>query len=154
MHSRIFQVSMEPIEKDYYICESDYWESWFLNSIADYVNDDCDRTEDIQWLKDCCDNAMTFGQDKNGDYFIINSKTKYFEKAFERFKLALDKIKDTTIDDFAQGIFEVWQLKNAHEDRFGFYADVDGELMTFDAFVRLCATGEKYYIGGTIDYHC
>ena len=154
MHSRIFQVSLSPIEKDCYICESDYWDHWFTNSVADYVNENCEREYDIQWLKDCYSNAITFSQDHNGDYFIVNSKTKYFERAFERFKFALNKLQDITIDDFTQDIFEVWQLKNAYEERYGFYADLNGELMTFDSFIRFCTTEKKYYIGGTIDYHC
>ena len=44
-------------------------------------------------------------------------------------------------------------LKNANENKFGFYVDADGELMTFDTFIRKCVTNEKYYIGGTVDYH-
>ena len=44
-------------------------------------------------------------------------------------------------------------LDQAVEDQFGFYVDADGELMTFDAFIRRCAINEKYYIGGTIDYN-
>ena len=45
-------------------------------------------------------------------------------------------------------------LKNAYEDKFGFYVNADGETMSLDSFVRGCSAGEKYYIGATIDYHC
>ena len=48
MHSRIFQVSMEPIEKDDYILERDYWDHWFTREIADYVNGSTNRNDDIR----------------------------------------------------------------------------------------------------------
>ena len=153
MHSRIFQVSLNPINKEDYIEESNYYDHWFTNEIADYVDGDTDRDADIEWLKNAPDGSMTFENDENGEYFIVNSRAAYFQKAFETFKTALDKIKDVTIDDFAEGINGMWALKNAYEDKFGFYVDADGELMTMDSFVRRCAVGEKYYIGGTMDYH-
>ena len=153
MHSRIFQASFDPIDKSDYIEESNYWDHWFTNSVADYVNGDCNRNEDIEWFKNCV-KGFEFGTDDNGEYFIVKNREEYFKSAFERFKSILDKIKDCTIKDFSEGIFEVWQLKNEYEEKYGFYIDVDGELMSLDSFVRLCATEEKYYIGATIDYHC
>ena len=48
MHSRIFQVSEKPIDKADYIGESDYWDHWFTNSVADYVSEDCYRDEDLK----------------------------------------------------------------------------------------------------------
>ena len=153
MHSRIFQVSLKPINKEDYIEESTYWEHWFVNSIADYVVDSNDRNYDINWLKNCA-RGYTVGNDTNGEYLIITNRTEYFQHAFNRFQDMLNAIKNSTIDDFATGIHEIWGLKNAYEDKFGFYIDADGELMTFDSFVRHCTTEEKYYIGGTVDYHC
>lgn len=152
MHSRIFQVSLEPIEKADYIEESTYYDHWFTNSIADYVNENCDRTHDIEWLKEC-ERGYTVGCDKYGEYFIVNSKEEYFESKFKSFKDAINKIKDCTLEEFTHGLYEIWALKSAYEERFGFYVDADGELITFDSFIRACAKGEKYYIGGTIDYH-
>ena len=156
MHSRIFQVSFSPIDTCDYIEESNYWDHWFLNEIADYVTESDDRNEDIEWLKDCYEEkGIEFGTDNNGEYFIVKSKQAYFKEQFNNFMKTIDKIKTYTLDDFAQGFHEMWQLKNAYEKKFGaFYVDADGELMSFDSFVRLCATEEKYYIGGTIDYHC
>ena len=152
MHSRIFQVSMNPIPKEDYIRESFYYDHWFTSEIADYVNGDTDRENDIEWLQGYSD-AFIFGADDGGKYFIVQNKEKYFEPNFKRFMEALNKIKDCTIQDFATGFFDMWTLKDAYEDKFGFYVNADGETMTFDSFVRGCATGEKYYIGATIDYH-
>ena len=154
MHSRIFQVSLNPIEKADYITESNYdYEHWFVGSIADYVSDDCDREEDIKWLKGCVE-GISFGADNNGEYFIVESKETYFEKKFIAFKKVLDKISKCTLSDFVQDIFEFYQLNILYEDKYGFYIDTDEELMTFDAFIRYCVEKEKYYLGGTCDYHC
>lgn len=154
MHSRIFQVSTSPIKKEDYINESHYWDHWFTNEWADYVSDDCDRKDDIDWLEArYSKKGIEFGADENGEYFIVKNKQTYFADKFEHYKEIIDKLKQYTLDDFVNGLHEMWSLKNLHEDKTGFYADVDGELVTFDGFVRLCVAEEKYYVGGTVDYH-
>ena len=153
MHSRIFQVSLDPIAKADYITESNYWDHWFTREIADYVNENTNRSDDIEWVKSCC-NGFVFDKDDRGEYFIVEDKEAYFKKKFESFTQTIDKIKNYTLQDFTKGFFEMWRLKSAYEDIFGFYVDADGELMNLDRFVRLCATNVKYYIGSTIDYHC
>lgn len=150
MHSRIFQLSKKPedyIDSGYY----DY-DHWFTNSVADYVSDGCNRDEDIKWLQNCV-NGITFGKDEDGEYLIIENKNEYFAKAFARFKVLLNDIKDCTIEDFAKGIQEIWIMKNLHEEKWGFYVEVNDELMPFDNFVRVYNKKEKFYIGGTVDYH-
>lgn len=151
MHSRIYQISTEPIHKDDYIGECDFYDHWFLNSIADYVNDDTDRDEDIKWLKECA-KGYVVDSDEHGPYIMITNKEDYFKGAFEKFKGALDKIKDCTIEDFSKGIHEMWTLKDAYEDKFGFYVYTDDPI-TFNDFVRRAELNQKLYIGATIDYH-
>ena len=153
MHSRIFQVSMNPIEKYDYIRESDYYDHWFTNEIADYVNGDTDRESDIEWLQEYS-NAFDFGADDDGIYFIVKDKAEYFKPSFKRFQEAINTINNYTFEDFVDGFYgAMYQLKDAYEDKFGFYINADGETMSLDSFVRRCVTGEKYYIGATIDYH-
>lgn len=151
MHSRIFQVSMEPIHKGEYISESDYYDHWFTNTWADYVSDDCNREDDIKWLAECA-KGYVVNKDAHGDYLIVYNKEDYFADAFETFKEELIKIGCPTLTEFASGI-DLYRLNSSYEEKCGFYVDVDGELMTFDAFVRGCAQGEQCYIGGTVDYH-
>jgi hypothetical protein len=143
---------MEPIPKEDYISEVEYYDHWFTNEIADYVNGNTDRAYDIEWLQGHSD-AFIFGADEGGEYFIVKNKEEYFKPHFKRFMEALNKIKDYTLEDFTEGFFEMWTLKDAYEDKFGFYVNADGETISLDSFVRRCATGEKYYIGATIDYH-
>lgn len=159
MHSRIFQLSETPIEKDEYISESKYYDCWFTIEIADYVNGDTDRDADIEWLESCV-SGIEFGADEHGKYLVIKSREKYFERAFQRFSQYLDEVNSkNNLQDFTNGIGCMWYLNDAYEDKFGFYVDftVDSDrytdLVAFDNFVRTSKDGDKYYIGSTIDYH-
>lgn len=158
MHSRIFQISTKPIDKCDYIEESNYYDHWFLNSVADYVNDSTDRADDIKWLKDCYDkDGLSFGVDENGEYFMVEDKAKFFEPKFKRFQNALQELSTTTLDDFMNGKcgYQLYELKAAYDDKFGFYVDGDEfSLDTLNTFIRYAEIGKKYYIGATIDYHC
>lgn len=157
MHSRIYQISKKPIPKCDYIEEDNYYDHWFTNEIADYVNGNTDRDDDIKWLKDCYeDNGLSFGVDDNGKYFIIEDKTKYFLGNFEAFKKALEELSKTTLDDFMSGECgtSMYRLKEAYNDKFGFYVECeDCGCESFDGFMRYATVGVKYYIGATIDYH-
>ena len=158
MHSRIYQVSKTPIDKCDYIEESYYYDHWFLNSVADYVNEDTDRNDDIEWLKVCYEKkGLSFGQDDNGEYFIVEDKEKYFETNFEEFQKALKELSERTFDDFISGesgIF-LYRIKRSYDDKYGFYVESEEcGCDTFDEFMRYTTVGTKYYIGATIDYHC
>lgn len=153
MHSRIFQVSMEPILKTYYINESNYYDHWFTREIADYISDSTNRAEDIDWLASY-GKGIVVSADEDGEFLIVTDREKYFKNAFEDFKEAIDEIKNCTITEFSKGLHNMWKITSAYEDKYGFYVDADGELITLDRFVRTCALNAKYYIGATVDYHC
>ena len=159
MHSRIYQISKTPIDRDDYIDESNYYDHWFLNSVADYVNEDTNRKDDIEWLQSCYGNkGLSFGQDDNGEYFVVEDKVKYFETNFKEFQKELEELSRKTLDDFMGGEsnMSLYRLKSSYDDEFGFYIDDSLEyhgVATFDRFMRCATVGEKYYIGATIDYH-
>lgn len=157
MHSRIYQISKEPIDRDNYITEDRYYDHWFTHSIADYVTDNTDRDDDIKWLKDCYEEkGFSFGIDDKGEYFIIEDKSKYFAINFEAFQKALEELIKSTLDDFMSGKCgtSLYYLKNSYNDKFGFYVECeDCGCETFDGFMRYATIGAKYYIGATIDYH-
>ena len=157
MHSRIFQISTQPIHICDYIEESKYYDTWFTNSYADYVDGDTNRTEDIQWLKECYEGkGLTFGADDNGEYFIIEDKVKYFLSSFEEFQKTLKELSEVALDDFIthKAGLKVGQLNTAYQDTCGFYVDdLDYGLCSLDYFIRSNVNGTKYYIGATIDYH-
>ena len=157
MHSRIFQISTNPIDEEDYIGEHYYYDHWFTNSIADYVSESTDRSDDIEWLKDCYeDKGISFGKDNCGQYLIVTDVRKYCQLRFDRFHELLKELLKVTIDDFANGKcgIQMYRLKEAYEDKHSFYVDIDGEdLITLDEFVRHANAGIKFYIGATISYH-
>ena len=57
MFNAIYQVSLDPIPSDEYISESDFWDSWFLGRVAEYVDGDVDRNKEIDLLKSSLENA-------------------------------------------------------------------------------------------------
>ena len=157
MHNRIYQLTPEPVNADQYITESDFYDHWFVGSIADYVSDNCNKKADIERLGNR--KGYRVASDEFGAYLEVYSKEEYFAAAFARFSDALESIKNCTLSDFARGL-DMWHLKDSYEEKFGDYvyasddaSDDDDSLMTFDAFVRNAAEGQKYYIGGTVDYH-
>ena len=169
MHSRIFQLSTEPIHTSDYISEYHYdCEHWFFD-IADYVcSHRAERNSDIEWLKQCY-KGITFGTDEHGEYLIVENKAEYFQPKFDKFKTVLvENFQNCTLEQFIKGYNQaLFMLNDAHNDKYGFYADVSGkinmwdneicnidsELYTFDGFVRDAISNQKYYIGGTLDYH-
>ena len=153
MHSRIFQVSNKPIAKENYIAESDYYDHWFLNRIADYVDDDCDRDASIGWLCDCAKGYIVSIDNAGEFHIVIHSKEEYFKDKYDAFISELHKIGTPTIEQFASGI-DLWRFNDSYNDQFAFYIQTHSDdLMTFDEFVRNCNENDCWYIGGVLDYH-
>lgn len=152
MHSRIFQLSKEPIQRDDYIDSCWFDDHWFTNEIADYVAG-CDRSNAIMWLTNWI-KGCKIEEDGNGFYLVIKNKDEYFASAYEDFKKHLNNVKNCTLAEFAKGTFyyDLWALKESHNNRFGFYVYSDA-LMPFDDFIRTAEMDCKYYIGNALDYH-
>jgi hypothetical protein len=157
MHSRIYQISENPIEPADYINAELYSDHWFVSQIADYVNGDVDRSSDIEWLRKYLESteAVTFSDDSS---FVLNEggKERYFERSCVQFKKARDKTLGLTLSEFAAGgelSMTMWNLRDAYCDKYSFYAEYEDELIPMDAFIRRTVPGTRYYIGGTVDYH-
>lgn len=155
MHSRIFQLGTSKIEKEEYITEGHYYESWFLGSVADYIKES-DRGEDIEWLKSCFNSLgeyVTIDTEEGTVEFKEGFKTKYFERNFNKFKELSQAI---TIEEFSEQTYPTYSIKCLLSDKFSFYFEIeDGGLYCLDDFIRdVAEAGVKYHIGGTLDYHC
>jgi hypothetical protein len=152
MHSRIIELSQEPIKVDDRICESDYYDNGFISSIADYVTS-CDRTDAINWVCGYLKNKDVVTEfDTNKIVFSENVKEKFFKDSFEEFNKLTNKI---TFEDFVgKDDFKLYLIKQSIEDTSGFYIHYDGCYWTLDYFIRRCVEdNEIWYIGGALDYH-
>ena len=154
MHSRIFQLSNEPISKEDYIGEDFFFEDSFIGLVADYVDGDTNREEDIQWFIDSLSSYsdyFEYDKDEQSIIFKDGFSKKYFSKRLEKLK---ELVNNMTINEFCNNSMEVYTIENLVENKFGFYVvDHNYVIRSLDDFIRNLTPNEKYYFGATIDYH-
>lgn len=158
MHSKIFQISRKPIDREDYLSESRYYNG-FVGEIADYVNgalSDNDIKANKKWLLDETLAGAIVKHDENS--FTISDKTKYFEKKYKDFIDAVTEAQAMTLEDFASAKCDIlaYRIKADYEDRFSIYVDDSNEyygLITLDYFMRAIRPGDRFYLGAVIDYH-
>lgn len=156
MHSRIIELSLEPIKEDDMIAASDIIydeDSTFIGAVADYVVDS-DRDNDINWFTEYVSNShpAEYVDDEEAIIFKDGFEISFFKKRFESF---VEKAKNITLEEFAKDTnLECYKLKCLLEDKYSFYVWFEKRLITLDSFIRgYLETNKKYYLGGTIDYH-
>ena len=154
MHSRVFEITKTKIDEWDRMTESDLYESSnFVGPIADYLSDNNDRNDDINWLlRYIGPHEIEYDEEENSIIFSDNFAVNYFENRFKKFKDSAEKI---TLKEFSEGFHSVYKIQQYLEEIYGFYVfDFDEGVRTFDSFIREVQPGVKYYIGGTVDYHC
>ena len=129
-HSRIYQIADKPVDTDNYICESDFFEHWFVGSIADYVSDDCNRTVDINSLKSLLKHRKAADFDEQNGSFVIlpGGKEAYFAQNYDAFISHRDRILNVSLTEFAScGEFAeaVRLMGYAFNDEYGYYTRVN-----------------------------
>lgn len=158
MHSRIIQVSKEPVTKDKYISEA-FVPDWFYNT-ADYVIETESRIDEVERVEGYLKRrGAEFNTEEDNAYFIISDREKYFENDYRSFVNKLEELhKITDINSFIEPYGQVssllFKIDELYDPRFDFYVVYKEEFMTMASFMRTCDTGCKYYIGEILDYHC
>lgn len=154
MHSRIIQLEKEPVEYNDRI-ESRNIPDWFGYAVADYTADNCDREGDIQWLFNTKFGAVAT---RSGEKVIFKDDfSEFFKKDYEEFTAVAKRLSESSFEDFAKGRpleVDMGLLKEAFNDKYGFYIYSDDNLHTLNHFLRYDAQpNEVYYLGGVVDYH-
>jgi hypothetical protein len=152
MHSRIFQITKEPIPQDEWLTHDDIVDTWFIGEIADYVAES-DRAEDIAWLKETTKGVFEVLDE--GDQikikFLPGGKKEHFGERFHDLKEAVEQL---TLEQFCNDGMEEYNIRTLVLDRFSFYVyDDERGLIPLDTFIRRGEEGIEYYLGGTVDYH-
>ena len=158
MHSRIFEIHTENpyrIKAKNHITADDL-PDWFFASVADYAEDlsDDEFLEDLSWIKTITNGALSFQDNKFT--LLPNGKENYFRKKHSEYCQIAEKLSKCSLESFStSGIeFDEYELRQLYDDKFGFYAYVDSNLITFDEFMRSYVDDDKtYVIEGVIDYH-
>jgi len=152
MHSTIFQLEEKPLrfEEDF-ATEEDFYED-FVGSVADYVSDDIDRDEEIQYfIEDLEKYGITYNPEDQSIIFHEGFKESYFTEKFFKLKEA---VQELTLEDFIKDTLKVWEIKNLIDKKYGRYIYSGSMWMTIDEFIRYyMEEGKKYYIGSVLDYH-
>lgn len=158
MHSRIYQITTAPVTTGEYLSEGFFDEHWFVGSIADYVGGGLNREEELDSLKESLTRTKVAVFHSDECFTVLpDGKKTYFKNAFAKFSEAVKKAALATLEDFA-GNGEcsslVWRIKNCYCEEFGYYVSSDEfDTIPFDEFIRNAEPGERYYIGGVLDYH-
>jgi len=160
MHSRIFEISSQPIEADDRLTEYAVPE-WFCNTVADYVDTipDTGRNDELDWLV----GRFAGNCKREGDklIFLETTQEEYFRKDYGEFREALAILMNCNLETFCGKRYDasfhgaIYRAKSSYEDQFGFYVyDRDAEeLMTLDSWVRDMDVNAPCYAGGIVDYH-
>ena len=159
MHSRIFQISTEPIDKENYLNEDTLQQG--DGSFYDYCSeiDKEDRKEDIANL---VNHALPKGM-----FELISDDTMRYNGGIEQWKEEyVANIKKRANALTADNMLEwgsTYYLKQAVENpldvAYHFYLDGDGcqsfaeQSFAFMEFVCTLEVGTILYIGGVVDYH-
>lgn len=162
MHSKIIQIETNPVDETEYIEPDYYYDTWFVSSIADYVAEDDDRKETIEWFKEHFTPAMEyieFISDENGEGFILREgfHTAFFTVMYSHFDKCLKELSEAaSAAAYSRGDLDgkMYAIKEAYDDKHGFYVQGDKTgLSTLYYFLRYTKVDTPYYFGGTVDYH-
>ena len=159
MHSRIFQISTEPIDKENYLNEDTLQQG--DGSFYDYCSeiDEENRKEDIA-------NLVNYAL-PNGMFELISDDTMRYNGGIEQWKeeyvANIKKRADALTADNMLEWGSTYYLKQAVENpldvAYHFYLDGDGrpsfaeQSFAFMEFVCRLEPGTILYIGGVVDYH-
>ena len=171
-HSRVIQLSTTPFYVDgedvdcAIITAEDLCDTPFVDYIADYVSDDCDRAEDfakfVGKLKygDAGQYVSFEGTGKDSEEtwieFAPGFKEAYFRPRFDQFKYQAALM---TFETFMGDGTELYMFRQIITNSFGVRVRVDDGCSGFpesiETFVRGLPIGKtaRFYLGGTVDYH-
>ena len=139
MHSRIYNLD-----------ETNYTEDEVYDmlkgtcSLMDYVDSETNIDEDIEWLVESCNLPA------KDDCITITKEfaTKHWETLFEKAKEIIER---------GFSFDSLWEIRRTLFDETGFMFIHDGELCTYDTFMKYVAQGiiteTEFKVYDTYDYH-
>ena len=125
MHSRIIELSKDPILKHERMCESSV-PDWFYHSIADYTDADTDRDHDIKWFLDAVARVVDVAEDGKSFTFKPKAKQKYFERQYHAFLDKACELTGISLDAFVgEAKYDIgmamYKLNEHYQDKFSLY---------------------------------
>lgn len=157
MHSRIIELSKEPVDKESRLTASDIDADSIIYHVADYVDDTKEesRQDNIHYFL----KRPGIAVDRKNETVTLEDKTAYFARSYHTMRAAAQKLLQFSLDDFSTEnktdlSMTMYILKSAYEADDEVYVSTPIGMYTIDQFVReYWETGDTYYIGGIVDYH-
>lgn len=159
----IIQLSETPIPQEDRLTPGFFdIEDQFLREVAEYVQEESNPEETIRAFQrelltgnPCAEPFHE--QEERGVWFRAGFQEAYFRKAHTAFvRLAGKLARETTLDGFIRDKpkGDLFTLREAYNERYGWYVYYDTMTMTLDDFMRHHAkTGKRYYYGSSVYYH-
>lgn len=153
MHSSMYQLSEGVEEK---IEEEEIY--GFVGTIADYMIEVEDKTEDIKWLLSSFPKGLFVYNDlEKSIEFKEGFKEEFFRAKYEDFKKNTENL---TLEEFSGadnkfniGPNSLYLIEHLLDNKYGFYIYCDDYYQTLDNFVRYSSLLEKkFYIGTIFNY--
>ena len=168
-HSRIFEYSVSPIERDDCLTVDDFTEGDYLENVfrgkfsGDYVSEtrEEDRKEDLEWLmgalKGVSDNIVL--QDNGTLLLKPGFKDDIRDFWYGKLHEAMDEINQVNVERYQNRFNLKFALSDPLCMGFGFlfYNHEDMSLTASDVFFEFLLNMHDdaiVYIGSILDYHC
>lgn len=159
----IIQLSLTPIPLEDKLTHTIFdIEDQLLREVAEYVLEDSDPEETIRSFQrelltgNLCVEPF-HEKEERGVWFRAGFQEAYFRQAHASFVRLSGKLaRETTLDGFIRDKPEgdLFALREAYNERYGWYVYYDTMTMTLDDFMRHHAKpGNRYYYGSSVYYH-
>lgn len=160
MHNTIYEITTYPKKENDFLSQGDFYDHWFMKNVANRLDDNIDRNVYLNLFKDLLKNNNTgkFNLKNNSFAIIEQGKENYFNSKFEQFKESIKKLNKISLYDFSTSgndiQTEMYTLNNSFSEEYKIYiSSDDGDIITFDKFIRDAEIGKNYYIGGILNYY-
>ena len=161
MHSKIFQISNKPIDKDEYASPSDYYDN--SGDFADYIGDEIegeDMDDSIGYLAALLKDVFTY---EGGGVFVYKGADALWvfkqQWAEELQRLTAGLTPDNLL--VGQQLYKIRATTKETHLRSDYRVDIaqwaDGVAFPFGELFEYAASqlekGDRIYVGAVIDYH-
>lgn len=93
----------------------------------------------------------------DGDCIVIKNRESYFKEKYEKFSNAVSDLADVSYGTFSNAdnhvYSKIFELTSSYNDKYDMYIRDDGGTQTLDHWMRKVKNGDRFYIGGVLDYH-
>lgn len=161
MHSRIFQVSKEPIAPEELMSKHSIPE-YFTSGIADYAAEVDDLDGELAYFIESEQGILEAGTEPHTFRLAQQGRENYFRDKFKQFQELCAQMMSASLEDFIgreprpwdqRFSYLMYQLNDAYCDRYGYYIFENDELMPYCDWMREADAEAVYYLGAVLDYH-